>query len=466
MATRLLKGFFLTTSAHTSAFDNDVLYFVRQDAAGNDGYLQFNGKKYGLPSGAIDDLKQKLSELSGATVGLETLVGTLPPEAEGPITDYFLGRISGLTDDVAELSGATISEVSRLDGRIDELSGVTEDFSAATVSALTQLRADMTVTVTESTDTGETPDVKKYLLKQGETELGTIEVPADVFVDKGTLITVDNAGKVTYSQDPSQYAVGDVIEKLKDHAGTYVAIKFANDEGSVVFIDVTKLIDIYTVSGNSTDYLTIEDYKVGVKKINIADATSATTGFLDAWDAKQYIDAKGGDADEKIAELSGVTKAFSAATVAEFARVDSDIATVSGRVDELSAATVSKVVVNGYESTFDDNTATVDIYASGITLGGTVSGHSSGVTVTTVLDDIYGNLSRIDKAAYGGIESADSAITVTEKSGDNPVQKISLKTEEANGDTIAAGHLELQRNTNGELFAVMYYGGDDVQPQS
>lgn len=396
---QILKGLFFTTSAH-SEFAQDVLYFVRQDAEGVDGYLQFNNKKYGLPSGAI----------------------------------------SGLTE------------------KIEELSGVTEGFSAATVSALTQLRTDMTVTITESTDTGETPDVKKYLIKQGKTELGTIEVPADVFVDKGTLITVDSAGKVTYTQDPTQYAVGDIIEKLKDHAGTYVAIKFANDEGSVVFIDVTKLIDIYTVSGNSTDYLTIENYEVATKIIDIADATSATTGLLDAWDVKQYVDAKGSAADEKIAELSGVTSGFSASTVTEIQRIDGDIAEVSGH-------TVREVVVNGSKSTFANNTATVEVFASAVTIGETVSGHQANATVTTVLDDIYGNLSRIDKAAYGGIESNDSAITVSTKSGDNPVQKISLKTEKANVDTIAAGHLELQRNTNGELFAVMYYDGDDVQPQ-
>ena len=467
---QILKGLFFTTSAHTGGFAQDVLYFVRQDAHGTDGYLQFNDKKYGLPSGAIDDLKQKLSDLSGATVNLKTFLGTLPEGAEGPVTDYFLGLISGLTDDVAELSGATISEVSRLDGRINELSGVTESFSAATVSELAQLRTDMTVTLEEETTTDSAStvgvdSVKKYTLKQGGAPVGVIEVPADIFVDKGTLITVNNEGRITYSQDETLYPIDKQITELIGKAGTYVAIKFKNDEQSVVYIDVTKLIDIYKVSGNSVNYLTIEGYDIATKIIDIAEAGETKTGLLDAWDVKQYVDAKGGDADRKIAELSGVTEAFSAATVAEFARVDGDIATVSGRVDELSAATVSKVVVNGYESTFANNTATVDIYASGITLGGIVSGHGADVTVTTVLDDIYGNLSRIDKAAYGGIESNDSAITVSTKSGDNPVQKISLKTEKANVDTIAAGHLELQRNTNGELFAVMYYDGDDVQPQ-
>lgn len=468
---RLLKGFYLTTSAYTSTstFDPDVLYFVREDASGETGYLQFNGKKYGCPTAALDELNGKIEELSGATGSLETFVGTLPPGAEGPVIDYLLGAISGLSGDIEEtigqLSAATISEVSRLDGRIDDLSGVTEAFSAATESALTQLRADMTVTISGYTESGETSDtVKKYSIKQGGTEIGVIEVPADIFVDKGTLITVDNEGKVTDSQDTTLYPIGTEIPQLVGKAGTYVAIKFVNDEQSVVFIDVTKLIDIYTVESGSTNYLEIDGYEVGTKIIPIASANTASTGLLDAWDVKQYVDSQSGGAAEKIQELSGVTEAFSAATEAEIQRIDGDVTAVSGRVDELSAATVNKVVVNGYESTFADNTATVNITASSVTLGETVSGNSADATVTSVLTNIYGELSRIDAAAYEGVESADSAITVS--AVENNKQTISLKTETATNATVAAGHLEVVRNENGELYAQMYYAGDDVEGQN
>ena len=468
---QILKGLFFTTSAHTG-FSQDVLYFVRQDANGNDGYLQFNGKKYGLPSSAISGLTEKIEELSGATVNLKEYVGTLPTGiTENNVVEYFTNLISELSGNtsttiqelsgvVKSFSGATVDEIGRLDRRIDDLSGVTKNFSAATVEEFGKVRTEMKVTLEEDTTTDSAStvgadSVKKYTLKQGGESIGTIEVPADIFVDKGTLITVNDEGLITYTQDEALYPLNEQIAELTGKAGTYIAIKFKNDEQSVIYINVTKLIDIYKVSGNSANYLTIEDYNIATKIVNIEDAKEGTTGLLDGWNVKQYIDNQGTNIADKLEELSGVTADFSASTVAEIQRIDDNIEEVSGN-------TVREVVVNGSKSTFANNTATVEVFASAVTLGKTVSGNSSTTIITDVLENIYGELSRIDKAAYGGIQSSDNAITVTEKSGDNPVQSISLKTETANDNTIADGHLEIKRNDNGELYAQMYYLGDDT----
>ena len=58
MAAKIFKGFQLvdgTVSGFTTnSFEEGYIYFVRTDEDGDQGYLWFNGKKYGEDSSVID----------------------------------------------------------------------------------------------------------------------------------------------------------------------------------------------------------------------------------------------------------------------------------------------------------------------------------------------------------------------------------------------------------------------------
>lgn len=58
MANKVFKGFRQVDGTaqgfSTDGFENGYVYFVRTDANGDDGYIWFNGKKYGEDERYID----------------------------------------------------------------------------------------------------------------------------------------------------------------------------------------------------------------------------------------------------------------------------------------------------------------------------------------------------------------------------------------------------------------------------
>ena len=90
MATKNFKGFQLVTKAQFEALgrnkDLNTLYFVRTNEAKSDGFLYFNGKKYGTAEDVKAELTDKYGELSGQT-----------------ISDYVAGEIAKVNTAAGEL---------------------------------------------------------------------------------------------------------------------------------------------------------------------------------------------------------------------------------------------------------------------------------------------------------------------------------------------------------------------------
>ena len=82
------------------------------------------------------------------------------------------------------------------------------------------------VTMTEGTAAGY---AKTYTLKQGKNTIGTINIPKDMVVQSGTVET-DPAG-----QDP----------------GTYLVLTLANATSDKVYVNVGKLVDLYTAKASA-----------------------------------------------------------------------------------------------------------------------------------------------------------------------------------------------------------------------
>lgn len=127
------------------------------------------------------------------------------------------GKITTLENAVGTITNLTTTERSNLVAAINEL-----------VEKVANIQATGVVTMTESTPEGY---AKAYTIKQGETTVGTINIPKDMVVKSGALV-VNPEGK---------------------DEGTYIELTLANATNDKIYIDVKDLIDIYTAAESATE---------------------------------------------------------------------------------------------------------------------------------------------------------------------------------------------------------------------
>ena len=131
MAQKVFKGFKLEVEGQFTA-EAGYLYFVRTNTGATDGYLQFDGKKYGTAADAAAELDAK--------------IGTLP-EGYDSVVEYITAQVSAITGDYA-----TKEEVGTLSGRVDTLSAVSAE---TRIAALEEVSAD--TPLSQSTDSSAIP---------------------------------------------------------------------------------------------------------------------------------------------------------------------------------------------------------------------------------------------------------------------------------------------------------------------
>ena len=109
------------------------------------------------------------------------------------------------------------------------------------------IAAGGTSAVVSLTETSSTAYAKAYVLKQGNKEIGTINIPKDMVVSSGSLKNVTSAD--------NPYAGAKVGDK-------YIDLVIANSTSDHIYIPVSDLIDTYLAG----DGLTLEDSKFSIKK--------------------------------------------------------------------------------------------------------------------------------------------------------------------------------------------------------
>ena len=291
-----------------------------------------NGKVYqtkelaqqALVQTATNDGVAKLARYLDPVVGgqpiIRTLVGFYANAAEmedagGGQSSYTILDIDGSSADVEQLKeqvqainakigdgieGKTLTiAINDINAKIGN--GFSQDYTVA--DALANLQTAMTLTLTSSS---EDPDFAKvYTLKQGDTEVGKINIPKDMVVDYAELVKGTWNGD-TFTEDPQG----------KDKA---IKIVFANKEQSTIYVNVTDLIDVY-YGGNG---INIENNIVSIKIDGDSEAflTVGENG-LKLEGVQQAID----DAIEaaKLHESDGIKilannkiKAYAAATIGD-----------------------------------------------------------------------------------------------------------------------------------------------------
>ena len=163
------------------------------------------------------------------------------------------------------------------------------------------------------------------------------------------------------------------------------------------------------------------------------------------------------DAGEEIIVSNTVT-AFKEVTP-DLAEIEGDIADALDRIADLEETDITGVTVNNVKAVVgDDKVANVEIEARNVKLGESIKFdgkevYGSGQTVSAVLQAIQDSVSVAVSGGLTGIIAGDG-VSVSEVTSNK--QTISAKVSEDEDNLIKIG-------SDGGLFAVMYYDGDDAE---
>lgn len=272
----------LATKASVDAINNEETGILAQ------------AKKYAddevkeLADGQVKTNKEAIEKLNGDA------------ETEGSVAKAVKDAVDGINETIGELTeGKTIVEM----------------IEAATTNAK----------VTMSTDVTTEGYLKTYTLKQGETEIGKIDIAKDLVV---------TAGEV-------------VVNPEGQPEGTYVKLTIANQEAPI-YINVKDLVDVYTAKAEATQV------QVAISETNEISATLVAGGVGTTELANGAVTtAKIADANVTAAKLSDDAKAlFDAAGTAK-ALEDGQVAT-----NKTDIASLKQLVGEGVEEITQE-----DIYA-------------------------------------------------------------------------------------------------------
>lgn len=162
---------------------------------------------------AIKNITQNAKDIDAIEAQLRTLVG----ESTGSIQSMIDTAINGVREDMGNLEQLNTTHKDSLVNSINEvLAAVGAGGTAATVTI-------DTTTTTQGM-------AKSYTLKQGNATIGTIDIPKDMVVRSGA-VEVDPEGQ----------------EK-----GTYIVLTLANATEDKIYVNVGKLVDIYSAKQSAT----------------------------------------------------------------------------------------------------------------------------------------------------------------------------------------------------------------------
>ena len=304
MANKLFKGFRQILATDPFSPEEGFLYFIRKESntGKTDGCLYFNGRYYGTGKEEADALRELLGELpSGFTSFIEYI------QQNELVTSEALNNLNGRVDALSAVSAETriaaleaISADSHTHANKTVLDGISAEKVAAwdaaqenaigAASAYTDSKYDSAVTKSEVVLSALTsPSAgfqKSYELFQGGASLGKIDIPKDMVVSSGEVVTNEQQQKVLRlyiaNTDPQEHV--DIL--VSDLAHVYT-------EGSGITITASDVIEAKVVAQNGLS--------VDGDGIKLAVATSAQTGAIAAAD-KEKLDSIAASAQTNVIE--------------------------------------------------------------------------------------------------------------------------------------------------------------------
>lgn len=318
---------------------------------------------------------------------------------------YFNGKKYGTTKEVADKLAALAEKDINLQDQIDNIVG---ELSATTVSDVEYNRDDKHIRIVYNDGSRSQGFDASDFIVDGMLSSVTYDVTAHTMTFIWNTDAESKAITVNLDQIITPYSADEKYIHL-GNGNTFEAVigEIGFDEGTGKF----------TVSGNTA----LVDTTVLVNAVNKALEKSIKS-----------FSVNGVEADvDNARHASVVINSENIKMGKEVAYSGETIATTNNTIGEAIDKVVEKVVNNKIET-------------------------------STALEGLDSRLNDIE-AKKTEHKSKDNTIKVTEttEAGKTTVD-LSVNVEQATDTTVADGHIELQKNNSGELFAVMYFDGDDV----
>ena len=320
----------------------------------------------------------------GALLGIKNTINNITKvvifadidDSESDVANAISDALDNL--DLAQVGGTgkIITTISQTDGVVsaaamdataNNISINTANFANTNVeNALNTLYNRSNITVDETSGTGST--LKSYAIKQNGTTIGTINIPKDLVVQSGSVVSGTWNGS-TFTENVS---------------GTDNALKLViANQTTPIYIDIAKLIDVYTpgdgVNVSNTNEISLQ-------------LDNTTEGFLTL--------------GQNGLKLSGVQDAIDTA--------------MNGRLSNITVNSVNGTVTNGVASvTLKTNNIKLNTGVS----SGTFGAITTSDTITTALQKLYGGIVANQSAIIQNtITNSDQSITVTPGSGSTDIK--------------------------------------------
>ena len=319
MAQKIFKGFKQELEGQFTA-ETGYLYFVRDEAntGKTDGYILFNGRKYGTSLAAVNYLEGLIGELPSGFSSISEWIESneqVVAEALANLDE----RVSANTEAIAAISSvtgdfATKTEVGELSGRVDTLEAVSADSRISAIEADYLKSTDKTAlegtigTLSGRVDTLETNSATKE-------ELGTLSGRVDTI--ESNLGTV--SGRV---DDLEAISAGTRLNATEEFITNSAATK--EELGTLSGSVETLTGQVETISGvvvNNSDFITnsaatkndistLETSLGAVSgRVDNLEAISADTRLQTLEEGVQLVES--GDSSVNVSEISNGTQTVS-----------------------------------------------------------------------------------------------------------------------------------------------------------
>lgn len=511
--TKQFKGFELITEANFKLLtspDKQKIYFVRTSTGTTkeDGFIYFNGKKYGTGKLSSKTIQDELAALKKT------------------VEDHIANK-------------ATVTAAARTSGATDN-GNITADNADKWLSgdAIAKIK-----TYVDSEDVKSmvlTTDHKIQLKNKGDAVLAELDATSfikDGMLSKVELIDDETKGKVlqfTWNTDdgvtnPTKIEVSDFFHEIEGDTNTITVTRPTSGTTGSLTISAKTIADVSGVKIGATALMTgditakyVANQITGLTHtLNLTGSTDGVTyatasivqknGVLtDEGSSLKFNVAHGvqvigalnyvSDSNDLIVpgtddtpllqngivdgnNLAKLLRSNNKSVVSAFSYLKGQITTLSGQIPTVTGSTYITVTkaknTNDYtvsaskaltdaithansavQSVNGKDGTDVTINSSEIKLGKTVSGHTTTDSVTTVLEDIYSKLSTTSSNALTSV-SGSTSITVSAKASGS--QTISVKAKPLSDTEKAAGQIEIITTGTTGIYGLLYFGGDDVE---
>lgn len=363
-----------------------------------------------------EELEGKINAVEAAAKASHTVVSD---KTEGHV------KVSTATDDTGKktvtISEEDIASKSALDALTNKVG--TEATTGETTTSATGLYKYVDDKVA---------GVPKYKVVKNDNGGFNLVVDGQAITDSAEISFADymvREGKVvkgTWNENGTEFTEN----TGESSTGTDTAIKLVlntksatgEDTSETIYIDARSLVDVYTVADGSEEYINISGYKIAI-----------TNSFKE--------------------------------TIGKVSAIETDLGGLKTKVDTLDGNSLKEITVNGH--TINSGATTANIVTKEIKTGEEISADGSVIipkdtTIDDVVKGIYTKINELNGSKIENVTAVDkSGVKVDSTDAKNP--KVSLVFETPTVDTIGKGHLAVKVNDSGELYAEMYYLGDDAE---